>query len=70
MKKKMNFEEALNIFMPLGKEILDWMNDHPEISGHEKQTCAYLVKQLRDIKLLHLPNESNILFLPSARILL
>ena len=29
MKKKMNFEEALNIFMPLGKEILDWMNDHP-----------------------------------------
>ena len=48
MKKKMNFEEALNIFMPLGKEILDWMNDHPEISGHEKQTCASLVKQLRE----------------------
>ena len=48
MKMREKFEEALKEMIPLGKEILDWMNAQPEASGHEKQTCAYLVKKLSE----------------------
>ena len=47
MKQNRSFSEVLEQYLPLGQQILDWMNAHPETSGHEKQTCTYLVNLLR-----------------------
>lgn len=43
----MKFEKALNKYKNLGQEILDWMNEHPEISGNERKTCEFLTDILK-----------------------
>lgn len=43
----MEFEKALNKYKNLGQEILDWMNENPEISGNEKKTCEFLIGILK-----------------------
>ena len=48
MRQNRSFAETLASYLPLGRQILDWMNAHPETSGHEKQTCTYLVNLLRE----------------------
>ena len=44
----MTFEQALEKFREKGQEILQWLNEHPEISGQEKKTCEYLTEFLRE----------------------
>jgi amidohydrolase len=44
----MNFETALEKHISIGQEVLDWMNEHPEISGNEKKTCEYLINVLKE----------------------
>lgn len=44
----MDFEKALEKYKAKGQEILDWLNEHPEVSGQEKKTCEYLTEVLKD----------------------
>jgi amidohydrolase len=44
----MTFEQTLEKYKNRGQEILDWMNEHPEISGNEKKTCEYLINILKE----------------------
>lgn len=43
----MIFEEALEKYIPLGQQILDWMNEHPETSKNEKKTSEYIIDILK-----------------------
>lgn len=47
-KKIEKLNEILEKYKPLGQQILDWMNDNPEVSGNEKKTCEYLVGILKE----------------------
>lgn len=47
MIERIPIEQAIAKYLPLGESILSWMNAHPEVSGQEKQTSAFLVHLLR-----------------------
>ena len=48
MKERRSIDQAIADYLPLGYQILDWMNEHPEPSGNEKKTVAFLVKTLKE----------------------
>lgn len=43
-----NMKKILEKYRDKGQEILDWLNEHPEVSGQEKKTCEYLTGILKD----------------------
>jgi len=48
LKERKSINQAIMEYLPLGYQILDWMNEHPESSGNEKKTVAFLVKTLKE----------------------
>lgn len=45
--KSITAQEAMKKYYEEGWQIATWLNDHPEVSGQEKESSKYLVELLK-----------------------